>query len=60
MEDEFITKEAGFNVDEQVKLFVAMAQLAGHPVIYDVLPQTGRFSKTVLVKLEIVRWFDVK
>jgi hypothetical protein len=34
--------------------------LAGHPVIYDVLPQTGRFSKAVLASPEIARWYDVR
>ncbi|MBQ1612586.1 MAG: hypothetical protein II085_03835, partial [Alphaproteobacteria bacterium] len=32
---------------------------AGHPVIYDILPQTGRFSKAVLANPEIARWFDI-
>ena len=36
-----------------------MAQLAGHPVIYDILPQTGRFSKAVLANPFIARWFDI-
>ena len=36
----------GINGKEQIQLFVALAQLAGHPVIYDVFPQNGRFSKT--------------
>ena len=37
-----------------------MAQLAGHPVIYDILPQTGRFAKIVLANPHIARWFDLK
>ena len=45
---------------EQVQLFISLAQLAGHPVIYDVFPQTGRFSKTILAHPEIARWIDVK
>jgi hypothetical protein len=45
---------------EQIQLFIALAQLAGHPVIYDVFPQNGRFSKTVLAHPEIARWIDVK
>ncbi len=45
---------------EQVKLFISLAQLCSHPVIYDVFPQTGRYSKTVLANPEIVRWIDVK
>ena len=36
-----------------------MAQLAGHPVIYDILPQTGRFSKIILTNPECARWFDI-
>lgn len=35
-----------------------MTQLAGHPVIYDILPQTGRFSKIVLTNPDCARWFD--
>jgi len=53
-------KEAGITAKEQVKLFIALAQLAGHPVIYDVFPQCGRYSKTVMAHPEIVRWIDVK
>ncbi len=45
---------------EQIQLFIALAQLTGHPVIYDVFPQNGRFSKTVLAHPEIARWIDVK
>lgn len=41
---------------EQVKTFITLSQLAGHPVIYDILPQTGRFSKAVLANPEIARW----
>ena len=41
-------KAAGICAKEQIKLFISLAQLAGHPVIYDVFPQTGRFSKTIL------------
>ncbi len=44
---------------QQVQTFITMAQLAGHPVIYDILPQTGRFSKAVLANPHIARWFDI-
>ena len=53
-------KELGIGAKEQIKLFISLAQLAGHPVIYDVFPQTGRFSKTILAHPELVRWIDVK
>ncbi len=46
-------------VKEQVKIFIELSQLAGHPVIYDILPQTGRFSKAVLANPTIARWFDI-
>ncbi len=46
-------------VKEQVQLFIEFAQLAGHPVIYDVLPQAGRFEKIVLANPEVARWYDV-
>lgn len=60
LEDKSILALTGLNADEQVKMFINTAQLSGHPVIYDILPQTGRFSKTVLANPFCVRWFDVK
>ena len=59
LEDKDLLKDTGINADTQVKIFIKMAQLAGHPVIYDILPQTGRFSKTVLANPACVRWFDI-
>ena len=59
LEDKEITKNIGLDTKQQVQLFVKLAQLAGHCVIYDVLPQTGRFSKMVLADPSIARWFDV-
>lgn len=53
-------KNIGINAKEQIQLFISLAQLAGHPVIYDVFPQNGRFSKTILAHPEIARWIDVK
>ncbi len=52
--------EQGISAKEQIQTFIALAQLAGHPVIYDVFPQCGRYSKTVMVHPEIARWVDVK
>ena len=57
--DKEIEQETGMNAKEQVKTFIMLSQLAGHPVIYDILPQTGRFSKAVLANPEIARWFDI-
>lgn len=57
--DENIEKITGMNAKQQVKTFIMLAQLAGHPVIYDILPQTGRFSKAVLANPEIARWYDI-
>ncbi len=57
--DENIFNITGMDAKAQVKTFIAMAQLAGHPVIYDILPQTGRFSKAVLANPSIARWFDI-
>ena len=57
--DENIEKLTGMNAKEQVKTFIMLSQLAGHPVIYDILPQTGRFSKAVLANPEIARWYDI-
>lgn len=60
LEDEKIAKFLGLDAKAQVKFFITLAQLAGHPVIYDILPQTGRFSKIVLSKPYVARWFDIK
>lgn len=57
--DENIQKVTGMDAKEQVKTFIMLAQLAGHPVIYDILPQTGRFSKAVLANPQIARWYDI-
>lgn len=59
LNDEYIEEITGLNVKEQLQTFITMAQLAGHPVIYDVLPQTGRFSKFVLANPQVARWYDV-
>lgn len=59
LEDKTIYEKTGLNADGQVKMFIQMTQLAGHPVIYDILPQTGRFSKIVLTTPECARWFDI-
>lgn len=60
LEDKSIRETLNLQAKEQVQLFITLAQLAGHPVIYDVLPQTGRYSKLVLSNPQIARWFDVK
>lgn len=57
--DKNIGEITGMDVKEQVQTFITLAQLAGHPVIYDILPQTGRFSKAVLANPEIARWYDI-
>jgi len=60
LEDKNIVDKVGLDVKQQVQVFIQMAQLAGHCVIYDVLPQTGRFSKMVLANPAIARWYNVK
>lgn len=60
LEDKNITENLTLNTKQQVQLFIHFAQLAGHCVIYDVLPQTGRFSKMVLANPSIARWYDIK
>lgn len=60
LEDEKIAKFLGLDAKKQVQFFITLTQLAGHPVIYDVLPQTGRFSKIVLTKPHVARWLDLK
>jgi len=60
IEDKLLKENLQLNVKNQVRLYLALTQLAGHPTMYDVLPQTGRFSKTVLAKPYVARWFDIK
>lgn len=60
LEDAQLKNSLGLNAKEQIQVFIAFAQLAGHPVIYDILPQTGRFAKIVLANPHIARWFDIK
>ena len=59
LNDEHIQEITGMNVKEQLQTFITMAQLAGHPFIYDILPQTGRFSKFVLANPNVARWYDI-
>ena len=59
LQDDNLMKFLGLDATAQVKLFIELAQLAGHPVIYDVLPQTARFSKIVLANPYVARWVDV-
>lgn len=59
LNDKEVESITGLNTKQQVQLFIELAQLAGHPVIYDILPQTGRFSKAVLANPYIARWFDI-
>lgn len=59
LEDPLLRDNLKLSAKEQVEAFIAFAQFAGHPVIYDVLPQTGRFSKIVLANPSIARWFDL-
>lgn len=59
IKDDNIEKLTGMDAKKQVQTFIEMAQLAGHPVIYDILPQTGRFSKFVLANPQVARWYDI-
>lgn len=59
LNDTHIEEVTGMDVKQQVQTFIEMAQLAGHPVIYDILPQTGRFSKFVLANPQVARWYDI-
>ncbi len=59
LNDKKIEEITGMDAKSQVKTFIKLAQLAGHPVIYDILPQTGRFSKLVLANPYIARWYDI-
>lgn len=57
--DKELQELTDMDAKEQVQTFITLCQLAGHPVIYDILPQTGRFSKAVLANPEIARWYDI-
>lgn len=59
LKDEYIEEITGLDAKGQVQTFIEMAQLAGHPVIYDILPQTGRFSKFILANPQVARWYDI-
>jgi hypothetical protein len=59
LEDTFITEKFAMDAKAQVQMFIILAQLAGHPVIYDILPQTGRFAKNILANPNVARWFDI-
>lgn len=57
--DTNLMKFLGLDETNQVKLFITLAQLSGHPVIYDILPQTCRYSTQVLSNPSIARWMDI-
>jgi len=59
LKDSELEELTGMDAKKQVQIFIELAQLAGHPVIYDILPQTGRFSKFVLANPQVARWYDV-
>lgn len=59
LKDSHLEELTGMDAKKQVQIFIEMAQLAGHPVIYDILPQTGRFSKFVLANPQCARWYDI-
>ena len=59
LKDAQIEDLTGMDAKKQVQIFIELAQLAGHPVIYDILPQTGRFSKFVLANPKVARWYDI-
>ncbi len=59
IEDAQLKEKLGLNAKAQVKLFIALSQLSAHPVIYDILPQTSRYSKIVLANPHVARWFDI-
>ncbi len=60
LEDAFLKEKFNLDSKDQVRLFLALTQLCGHPTMYDVLPQTGRFSKIILLNPYVARWFDIK
>ena len=60
LEDILLRENLGLDAKSQVQTFITFSQLAGHPVIYDILPQTGRFAKIVLTNPYIARWFNTK
>lgn len=59
LEDPEVKGKTGLDAKGQLKFFLGVAQLCGHPTMYDVLPQTGRFSRLVLASPYIARWYDI-
>ena len=59
MYDATIGEKTGLDVTQQVSMFIKMAQLAGHPVLYDILPQISRFSNLILFKPYMARCCDI-
>lgn len=57
--DPELAKELGLSGEQQLRLFIMLCQLAGHPVVIDLLPQTGRFAKTVFVHPDCFRWYHL-
>ncbi len=60
LQDDKLMKFLGLDAQKQVQLFIELAQLCNHPVIYDILPQTARFSKIVLANPNVARWVDIQ
>jgi hypothetical protein len=59
LEDTELKENLGLSLQEQVSVFLMLCQLAGHPTMYDVLPQTGRYASTVLANPFIARWYNI-
>lgn len=58
--DEKIKEKLGWDQEFQLQIFLHLCQLAGHPILIDLLPQAGRFSKTVFADPECFLWNDLQ
>ncbi|WP_372370792.1 hypothetical protein [Candidatus Uabimicrobium sp. HlEnr_7] len=60
IEDEDLRQNLGWDGEKQLSFFIRLSQSIGHPIVIDLLPQVGRFSKTIFAHPECFLWNDLK
>lgn len=60
VEDSDLKNSLNWDGETQLRFFIELSQKIGHPVIMDLLPQAGRFSKTVFAHPECFLWSDLQ
>ena len=60
VEDSDLQSSLNWDGETQLRFFIELSQKIGHPVIIDLLPQAGRFSKTVFAHPECFLWSDLQ